>query len=206
MKKNTEIVFGTRNLHKLEEVHAKLASCLKIRVRGLAEFDPVPEVEEDQPDFLGNSRKKAETWASFLKRWVLADDSGLVVDALYGQPGVYSARYAGKNATAEENNTKLLQAMKHVPFPHRTAHFHCVLTLASPEGTLFQVSGSLHGKIATDLKGIHGFGYDPLFILPTTSKRRFLIRLAELPMAQKNRISHRARALEQFVLKWNHLP
>ncbi|MEK7482928.1 MAG: RdgB/HAM1 family non-canonical purine NTP pyrophosphatase [Planctomycetota bacterium] len=202
--KPSEIIFGTRNLHKLQEVQTKLAKGTNLKIWALSEFDRVPEVEEDLPDLEGNSRKKAEIWASILKRWVLADDSGLMVDALQGRPGVYSARYSGEKATAEQNNTKLLQEMSTIPDPERTARFRCVLTLASPEGMIFQVSGSLEGKIAMNLRGHHGFGYDPLFILK--KNKRFEIRLAELSLEKKNKISHRARALEQFMLHWKRLP
>lgn len=196
--KKRELVFGSHNLHKVKEVRAKLANIPEIILKSLPDFGQVPEVVEDRPTIEGNSQKKAQEFAIQLDRLVLADDSGLEVDALNGAPGVYSARYAGEDGNFEANIQKLLKEMKNVPEEKRTARFVCVMTLATPEKILFSVRGTLEGKIAFDLKGTHGFGYDPVFIVLNRNQR-----LAELPLEEKNKISHRAQALELFLQRWD---
>ncbi|QKG84059.1 XTP/dITP diphosphatase [Kroppenstedtia pulmonis] len=190
----SEIVIASGNRHKVEELEALLSQRLGIRVVGLQEWEGLPSVEEDRDTFEGNAIKKAEEIAKVLNRPTVADDSGLAVDALKGAPGVYSARYAGLNATDEENNHKLLLSMKDVPEPQRTASFVCAMALAVPEGKSQVVRGECPGRITTSPAGKNGFGYDPLFFIPEQG-----CTMAELTPSEKNQISHRARAAEKFV-------
>jgi XTP/dITP diphosphohydrolase len=190
----TEMVFATRNSHKVRELDAMFSAHLGIRVKGLADFEGVPEVVEDRDSFEGNAVKKAETIAQVLNRPVAADDSGLTVEALGGAPGIYSARYAGPDATDEENNRKLLAALQDVPDGDRRAAFVCVLALAVPGEETVTVRGETPGMIAKELKGEYGFGYDPLFLLPDRG-----CTMAEVPPEVKNRISHRAKAAEKLI-------
>ncbi len=148
------------------------------------------EVAEDGLTFEANARLKALAFARASGLPTLADDSGLQVDALNGQPGVYSARYAGPAATDEDRYRKLLDAMATVPDDQRSARFVCVVALALPDGEVHVAHGTLEGSIGRCPRGSEGFGYDPVFVLADGR------HLAELPAAEKNAISHRARALE----------
>ena len=189
----TLIVLGTRNRKKAEELIDHLAG-MPIEFRTLAEFPDAPEVVEDGDTFLANARKKAEELARALGVWVLGEDSGLVVDALGGQPGVYSARYAGEGASDEANNRKLLAELAAVPDRDRTAHYVCTAALADPEGNIrAQVEGRCNGRIGTEPHGSHGFGYDPLFIIPEYHKS-----FGELGLLVKRHLSHRARAMARL--------
>lgn len=205
-------VIATRNRHKVEEIKEVLGSAH--RWLCLADLPGAPAVVEDADTFAGNARKKASTIAAWLATkptgqvpdlataHVLADDSGLEVDALNGGPGVHSARYAALgtatagNSTDAENNAKLLAALSEVPLERRTARFRCVLALASvakPAASPHAIpvfDGICEGRILFAARGSHGFGYDPLF-LPEAQTATF----AELGAETKNRISHRARAL-----------
>jgi non-canonical purine NTP pyrophosphatase (RdgB/HAM1 family) len=195
------ILFASQNAHKIKEVQEKLSAYPPIKILSLLDFSAFPEIKEDRKTFEGNSFKKAREVALTFKHFTLADDSGLVVDALKGAPGIYSARYAGEKASDEENRNKLLMELKDIPKAQRQAHFVCVLTLASPQGKkLLSVRSTLKGSIAFTPKGVFGFGYDPLFILPDGRT------LAELPLEEKNTISHRAKALKRFVHKIQSLP
>lgn len=190
----TELVFATGNAHKVEELDGMFRSTLGIRVLGLDGFTGLPEILEDRDTFEGNAAKKAETIAEALGRPVAADDSGLSVDFLNGDPGVHSARYSGPGATDEKNNDKLLQALTGVPVEKRGASFVCVLAFAVPGKETRFLRGVCPGRIADQPRGDHGFGYDPLFFLPERG-----CTMAELPPKEKNRISHRARATEQLI-------
>lgn len=182
------LVVATNNEHKLRELAAMLAD-LPVRVLGLREFPGAPPVNETGTTFAENAILKARAAAEHTGRWAMADDSGLEVDALDGQPGVYSARFAGPDATDGENNDKLLRLLEHVPDEERTARFRCALALVSPTGEIFVDEGTCEGVIARAPRGSGGFGYDPLFVVPELGRT-----FAELPPSVKDRISHRARA------------
>jgi XTP/dITP diphosphohydrolase len=188
-----ELVVATRNAGKLREIRRLLAET-GIRVLGLDAFADLPEIEEDGETFEANARKKAETVARLTGRLTLADDSGLVVDALGGQPGVRSARFAGVDATDEENNLKLLEELAGAPRERRGAAFHCAMALCRPEDECLLFFGRVPGIILDAPRGEEGFGYDPLFLV-----REYGKTMAELPLDVKNRISHRGQALRRAV-------
>lgn len=189
MTKPWVIVLATRNENKVRELAAMLDD-LPLRLESIASFADAPEVEENGATFADNAVLKAKAAAQHTGLWAMADDSGLEVDALDGQPGVYSARFAGSHATDADNNEKLLRFMVDVPEERRTARFRCAIALASPDGLVFVDEGTCEGRIAQAPRGDGGFGYDPLFIVPHLGRT-----FAELPPAEKDRISHRARAL-----------
>jgi XTP/dITP diphosphohydrolase len=186
---NRILLLATRNRHKQQELQNMLAD-LDIRVIGLDDLPPLPEVEEDGTTFAENASKKAAIIAAASKMTCLADDSGLEVDALDGRPGVYSARFAGPDASDEKNNALLLQMLQDVPQEKRKAKFVCVIAIADPQGNLSLAEGSCPGSIGFSPHGSGGFGYDPLFI-PQGYNQSF----AELGDEVKNSVSHRARAL-----------
>ncbi len=189
------ILIGTTNPDKLKEVREILHD-LPVELIGPEKFSPLPEVVEDGHTFRENAAKKAVEWARSTGQWTMADDSGLEVDALGGEPGVMSARYAGEDATYDDNNLKLLKALERLPMEQRTARFCCAIALAKPDGLVFVVEGQCAGLIAKESKGEHGFGYDPVFYLPEYDKT-----FAELGPEIKNQISHRTRALRKFRKK-----
>jgi XTP/dITP diphosphohydrolase len=187
------IVLGTRNAKKAEELMDHLAG-IPVEFRTLAEFPAAPEVTEDGSTFIENARKKAVTLAHALGHWVLGEDSGLVVDALGGRPGVFSARYSGDGASDESNNRKLLDELSAVPYEKRTAHYVCTAALADPQGNIrAEVEGRCNGRIGTQPRGDQGFGYDPLFIIPEYHKT-----FGELGLLAKRHLSHRARAIARL--------
>lgn len=188
-----KLVVATRNAGKLKEI-GKLLAPLGVDAKGLDELGYRHEVVEDGDSFAANARKKANEIAVLTGCMTLADDSGLVVDALNGAPGIYSARYAGENCTDAENNAKLLQELTDVPIQLRTGAFVCAMALADPDGDIREFSGRLAGLILDVPRGSGGFGYDPLFLVPEYGKT-----LAELSLEIKNRISHRGAALQQVV-------
>lgn len=191
------IVVGTRNRKKGREMQLLLTPPWepdprlgRIEIRTLDAIPEAPEVVEDAPDFLGNARKKASEVAITLKSWVLADDSGLSVDALGGAPGVYSARYAGEPCDDEANNRKLLDALADIPDDRRGAAFVCVLALSDPGGTIrLEAEGKVRGRIIREVRGPGGFGYDPLFLIPEYHRT-----FGELSALVKAQLSHRSRA------------
>lgn len=186
-----ELVVATRNRGKLQEIKACFRG-LDIRVIPVDEVVPGLQLPEDGNTFRENALKKARAAARSSGKLSLADDSGLEVKALGGEPGVRSARYAGQGATDEENNEKLLEELKGVRPADREAAFRCVMALVDPStGREWVVEGSCRGIILEAPRGTEGFGYDPLFLIPELDKT-----FAELPMEEKNRISHRGRALE----------
>jgi XTP/dITP diphosphohydrolase len=190
------LVIGTRNRKKGAELAELLAPCGFLVVT----LDEVPnaiEVVESGDTFAANAALKSTEQAKHLGRWVLADDSGLEVDALGGAPGVYSARFAGPNATDEENNRQLLKQLGDTPLEKRTAHYVCHVTLADPEGTVRAESDAMcHGRIRFEPAGTNGFGYDPLFEL-IEYHRTF----GELGPRVKRALSHRSRAMRAILAK-----
>lgn len=190
-----DLVIATKNKNKIKEISA-LLSGMPVNVLSLENGDwQVPEIVEDGKTFKENAVKKAKIIAGITNKFTLADDSGIEVDTLSGQPGVYSKRFAGDNATDRENNLKLFQLLKDVPGDRRGAQFKCVIAIVSPQGKEEVVEGICRGDIGFSEKGSQGFGYDPIFI-PTGYNKTF----AELSMQIKNRISHRGRALEKAKL------
>lgn len=186
------VIIATHNQGKVKEIK-ELFSDLPFDIKSLKDIGCTLEVVEDEPDFAGNSLKKAAEISIALDEIVLADDSGLEVEVLGGKPGVYSARYAGENATDAQNNEKLLAALAGVPQERRAAAFRCVITLYFPGGYTLQAQGSCPGRIAIAPKGAGGFGYDPLFILDAYDRT-----MAELTSEEKNAISHRGLALKKL--------
>ncbi|MCS6771715.1 MAG: RdgB/HAM1 family non-canonical purine NTP pyrophosphatase [Kiritimatiellae bacterium] len=189
-----KLVLATRNRHKADEI-CSILSLPSGSVFSALDLPELPDVEEDGATLVENAIKKARTVAAASRLWALADDSGLEVDALGGAPGVFSAIYAGSPPDPEANNRKLLAALQGAL--NRRARFRTVLALASPDGWTDTVEGIVEGSIAESPRGKHGFGYDPLFI-PEGESRTF----AEMRPEEKNRISHRARALEQARRTW----
>lgn len=191
-KQHKQIVLATRNQGKVREFQ-NLFAPLGWTAVSVAAFPEVPEVVEDGKTFEENARKKAVTIANHLGLPAIGDDSGLEVDALAGAPGVYSARYAGEQATDAENVQKLLAELEGVEMSQRTARFRCVLAYAEPGQPPIIVSGACEGVIAYEPAGEGGFGYDPVFFLP---QRR--CTMAQLSIDEKNRISHRAEAMRNL--------
>ena len=191
------LVIATRNAHKLEEIQA-IFSLPSLTLLSSFDFPAVPDVDETVITFVENATLKATALSRATGHWAMGDDSGLEVDALGGAPGVYSARYAGLPAVDyAANNQKLLRELDGIT--NRRARFRTVLALASPDGRVFTVEGRCDGVIAEAPRGRGGFGYDPLFI-PDGETLAF----AEMPAEQKNRISHRARALAAAVAAWKN--
>ncbi|HZK34407.1 MAG TPA: RdgB/HAM1 family non-canonical purine NTP pyrophosphatase [Bacillota bacterium] len=184
-----KIIIASLNTGKVEEIKT-LFSDLPFQLLSICEIGLKIDVVEDGPDFSSNSLKKAKEVSEYTGEITLADDSGLVVYALDGKPGVCSARFAGEDATDNENNRKLLMAMEGIETPNRVAYFSCVVSLYYPNGHFVQTEGTCHGRIGTQPKGTHGFGYDPLFIPNTYDKT-----MAELSVVEKNAVSHRNQAL-----------
>ena len=184
------LVLATTNSGKISEFRA-LFNPSGIEVKTLGDFGPIPPVIEDGETFEDNAVKKAQFTARVLGFPALADDSGLSVKALGGAPGVFSSRYAGKNADDASNNRKLLAEMKDVV--DRTAVFECVLAIAVPRGPALIYEGRCEGMIAEKPSGIQGFGYDPLFYYPPLEKT-----FAQLTREEKNRISHRGKAIAEL--------
>lgn len=186
-----DLLLATRNPHKTREIQEILAG-QPIRILNLDDVGSFPEVVEDGRSFEENALKKAMTIAHASGMMSMADDSGLVVDVLDGQPGVYSARFAGPQASDADNNARLLELLEGKELEQRQARFVCCIAICDPQGYCTTVQGSCEGHIAMKASGWGGFGYDPLFI-PEGCSQSF----AELPAAAKNAISHRGKALQQ---------
>ena len=184
------VSFATRNSSKILEIKKILKS--EFNLKFLGEYKDIPEIKEDGNTFEENAEKKALILSQVVSNWVLGEDSGLEVDFLRGRPGIFSARYAGLNADAEENNQKLLEELSDVKEELRKASFHCVLVLASRGNMIAKFEGMVSGEIALDSRGENGFGYDSLFIPEGHSKT-----FAEMDSSEKNFLSHRFRALEK---------
>jgi len=189
-----EIVLATRNSGKVQELR-RLLEGLPITVLFLEDFREIPEVVEDGETYEENAVKKAREVAAATGRMVLADDSGLEVDALQGGPGVHSARWSGEELTDHERYMKLLEKLQDTPEDERGALFRCTIAIATPRKILKVVQGTCRGSIVSSPQGAGGFGYDPVF-MPVGYNHTF----AELSPEVKNRISHRARALEKAAL------
>ena len=194
MKK--QVVIATNNEHKLEEIARILAPC-KWEFHTLKEFGSFPEPIEDADSFEGNARIKAKAALQNTHIAALADDSGLEVDALDGAPGVYSSRFAGENATDEQNNAKLLKELANIDDNKRTARFVSSIVFIDTDGTEITARGTCEGRIAHEEHGEHGFGYDPLFISDALGGKT----TAEVSAEQKDAISHRGAALREFLAK-----
>jgi XTP/dITP diphosphohydrolase len=166
---------------------------LDLRIYALSDFPDVPEIEEDGKSFAENALKKARFYSKYFGKLTLADDSGLEVDSLKGLPGIYSARYAGERASSQDNNQKLLREIRGVPISKRGARFICIIAVESPDGREAIAEGSCKGRIGFKEKGRKGFGYDPLFVLPKYGKT-----MAELSREEKNKVSHRGKALRKI--------
>jgi XTP/dITP diphosphohydrolase len=190
MHKQTELLVATNNEGKVREL-SQLLSDFHLRLRLLADFAGVAEAEETGATFAENATLKALHYSAHSGLLTLSDDSGLVVDALGGAPGVYSARYAGREATYAERMSKLLGELEATGDAERSARFVCVIAVADPStGALHTFEGMCEGRIAREPRGTSGFGYDPVFI-PEGHDRTF----GELPEQVKHSLSHRARAL-----------
>lgn len=188
-----KLLVATRNRNKVTEIRDKFSGLSGIELLSLDDIAPVPDVEEDGATFEENALKKARETARLTGLPAMADDSGLEVDALGGEPGVYSARYGGGQcATDRDRNLLVLEKMKDVPDGKRTARFVCVISIVFPGGEERLARGTCEGEIAQEMRGDHGFGYDPVFYLPELGAT-----MAEIPLAEKNTLSHRARALEK---------
>ncbi|MDQ0878067.1 XTP/dITP diphosphohydrolase [Paenibacillus sp. V4I3] len=200
------VVIATRNEGKVKEFE-KLFGAKGYKVRCLTDYTDLPEIVESGTTFAENARIKAQIISAHLHVPVLADDSGLCVAVLNGEPGVYSARYAGENATDADNNAKLLQALSEVgsvdglpadaehPKLLSEASFVCALTLIDPVANeVIEAEDSCRGYIIGEERGESGFGYDPLFYIPALGRT-----MAELTMEEKNEMSHRAKALRMFL-------
>jgi XTP/dITP diphosphohydrolase len=190
---STILVLGSRNRKKCQEI-VEILGDLGLDLRDLTHWPDAPEVVEDGATFADNARKKAVELARYLGHWVLGEDSGLVVPALQGRPGVYSARYAGTHGDDAANNARLLAELASLPDDRRSAYYVCVAALADPTAQVRAVvEGRCHGLIARQLRGSGGFGYDPLFLIPEYHRT-----LGELSPRVKHALSHRARALAQL--------
>ena len=191
-----KLLVASANPGKIREIKSFLGTIngIKLEIVGLDEFPDLEEVIEDGDSFTANALKKARLRAEQTGLLSLADDSGLVVEYLGGEPGIYSARYAGEKASDEENNLKLIEKLKGLPAEKRKAAFICVMALVDPVSREeIVVEGRCEGIIQLEAKGENGFGYDPIFYLPDYKKT-----MAELPLKVKNQISHRAVALEKM--------
>jgi len=197
-----KVVLATRNKGKIREIVPILSSQLKIPVEilSLLDYPHIPEIKEDGRTLEENAIKKATTVASLTGLITIADDSGLEVDALDGLPGVHSARFAGEEADDKKNMEKLLHLLEGIPLERRTARFRCVIAIAHPSGEIHTVDGTCDGIITTEKRGERGFGYDPVFLIPSYGKT-----FAELGEEIKNRISHRAIALKKASTLLNSL-
>jgi len=192
-------VIATRNRGKLKELQ-NLLSDLDLEIVPLDSFNNIGEIEEDGTTFFDNAMKKARTVAQKTGLMAIADDSGLEVDALNGRPGVFSARYAGKKASDKDNYLKLLQEMKGIPEERRGAQFRCIIIAFRPDGKWVSAEGVCRGWITFTPKGEQGFGYDPVF-MPEGDSRT----MAQLTREEKNKISHRGKALLKLKEKIRQL-
>lgn len=193
--KSRSLVVASRNAKKQREIEELLAPH-GIEVLSVSDFPDVPEVIEDGETFAANAAKKASQTARHLNRWVLGEDSGLMVDALNGEPGVYSARFSGEDATDEKNNAKLMTELANVPDERRGAQYLCHTAISDPMGTIrLAVEATCRGRIIREPRGTNGFGYDPYFLIPEYHRT-----FGELSSTVKQHLSHRARAFERLIV------
>lgn len=184
-----EIIIATKNKGKAKEF-TELFGPLGFKVKTLLDYPDAPDIEETGKTFTENALLKAQGIAKLYQKIVIADDSGLVIDALNGRPGVYSARYAGEEKNDKANIQKVLSEMKDIPQDRRTAHFHCTLALVQLGTAPITVDGICEGLILTEKRGNNGFGYDPIFYVSQLDKT-----MAEMTPEEKNKISHRGNAI-----------
>lgn len=202
MQARTILVLATRNKGKTAEIKA-LLKAYPVEIKNLDDFGPIPAIVEDGDTFEANAYKKASLTARYLGFAALSDDSGLVVDALNGAPGVHSARYAGENATDSQLCEKLLNELG--DSTNRRAHFACVISIAVPTGPALTYEAICEGEITQAPLGDKGFGYDPVFLCPKLGKT-----FAQMSMEEKGRFSHRGKALKELgseiddVIQWIH--
>lgn len=188
------IILASRNQKKTREVSEILAG-VGFTVIPVTSFPDVADVEEDGRTFAENAAKKASQVARQLNRWVIGEDSGLMVDALHGAPGIYSARYSGAGATDEKNNAKLIADLAGVPDEKRGAGYICSVALSNPAGEIrIACEGTCRGRILHESSGDGGFGYDPYFLIP-----EYHLTFGQLSSVVKHRLSHRARAFAKFI-------
>lgn len=190
-----ELVLATRNVHKLREFREMFRGVKRFDITSLMNYPDYTPPEETGVTFEENAEIKALDAARVLNKWVIADDSGLVVPAINGEPGVYSRRYSGEDATDRENNKKLLDRMAGLSGIERSAYFACSICACGPDGKKKTVTGHCEGMIVEAPRGGNGFGYDPLFLKNDHQKT-----FGELPEETKNRISHRRKALDKIAL------
>jgi XTP/dITP diphosphohydrolase len=188
-----KLLLATRNRHKVTEMQQMLRGT-GWQVVMLSDLEDMPDVEEDGATFEENARKKARSAAQRAKMWTLAEDAGLEVDALNGEPGIHSARYCGEGASDADRMRKVLESIIAVPDERRTARFRCVMCLVDPAGNETCFEGRCDGRISHHARGSAGFGYDPIF-MPEGQAHT----LGELGQSVKSRISHRARAMHQVI-------
>jgi len=189
------IIFATGNEGKMKEIRAILAD-LGVPVLSMKEAGITAEIVEDGKTFEENADIKARTIMELTGDVVLADDSGLEIDWLNGEPGIYSARYMGEDTSYDIKNSHLIQLLDGVPQEQRTARFVCVISAAFPDGRILHGRGTIEGIIGYEIKGENGFGYDPIFYLP-----EYGCTTAELPPEKKNELSHRGKALREIKMK-----
>lgn len=205
MKESRRLILSSSNTHKIKEIKEILKD-LNLEVvskddLGFKDFDVV----EDKDSLEGNAFKKAEELSKLAKGIIIADDTGLFVDALDGAPGVYSARYAGDHVSYKDNNDLLLKNLAGVPMEKRTAYFKTVIALVLEDGSKLMAEGVCRGRIGFEVKGVNGFGYDPLFIVDGLEKT-----FGEMSDEEKNSLSHRANALRNLknilgeILNWEY--
>lgn len=187
-----EIVFATGNVGKAREV-AMMFQSMDVRVLTLKEAGLETEIVENGTTFMENAIIKAKTIAKETGKIVLADDSGLVIDYLNGEPGIYSARFMGEDTSYDIKNKAILEKMNGVSKEERTARFVCAMAAVMPDGEVIETEGVMEGIIGTEIAGKNGFGYDPIFYLP-----EFGMSSAEITPEQKNMVSHRGKALRKM--------
>jgi len=186
-----KIVAATSNKNKIIEIKDKFSYISELEIIPLSEYSNIPEMIEDGDTFSANAIKKAEIIRDFTGEITIADDSGLAVDFLGGEPGVYSARYGGENLTDIDRYKLVLEKMGDLEFDKRTARFICVIAIAFPNGKIITAEESCEGMITYKPDGTNGFGYDPIFCIPELKST-----MAEISLSEKNKISHRGKALE----------
>lgn len=190
-----KLVIASQNVHKIREIRSMLRGNLKLDLFSLIDFSDYTPPPEKGISFEENAICKAVDAAKILDEWVIADDSGLVIPALDGAPGIHSSRYAGEKKTEKENRKKLLHEMRHLKEGQRNGYYECCIALASPEGLVKTASARCEGTILEKERGGQGFGYDCLF-----TKHDYNKTFAELEEEVKNRISHRRKALDKILL------
>ncbi len=191
----SELIIASQNEGKIREI-VDILDLDDTKVYTQKDFPEWPQIEETGSTFYENALIKARALVEAFGKPAVADDSGLEVDALGGRPGVYSARYAGEEGNAEKNNDKLLRELHDVPESQRTARFRCVAVLMTPDGWITSAEGTFEGRIGFEPYGERGFGYDPIFIPEGDSRT-----VAEIPLSEKNKISHRAQAFRKLKEK-----